>query len=223
MTKKIIGISPRFWSNDTQEFVRVSTHYIKQLQHEAIVPLILVETPNLENILSMCDAFLIIGGDDINPTCYGEDNSLGLSKDIYDLVDNIDKAIINHAVTNKKPVFGICRGIQAIGAFMNCKLSQDLKHDNLNHPLLEEHKHMVQKVNNFGVCKLLPNEFLVNTYHHQAVKEVNEDFVVLLKNGDVIEAIQHKELPIFGVQWHPERFVTEESRIIFDYFFSLIK
>ena len=39
---------------------------------------------------------------------------------------------------------------------------------------------------------------------------------------DVIEGIAHETLPIFGVQWHPERIDSHESEIIFDYFASLV-
>jgi putative glutamine amidotransferase len=120
-------------------------------------------------------------------------------------------------------MFGICRGVQAICAFMGGKLVQDLKHENINHPLTEEHKHYIDKVNNIGVAKLLPDHFLINSYHHQAVKVVPEGFEILFKNDQTIEAIEHTSLPILGVQWHPERFYTEESAIIFDYFFKMIK
>ena len=47
MRKKIIGISPRFWSNETQEYVRVGTQYTNQLQREDIIPFIIVESVNL--------------------------------------------------------------------------------------------------------------------------------------------------------------------------------
>ena len=67
MHKKVIGISPRFWSNETQEYIRVGVQYTNQLQREDIIPIIIVDSPNLEDTLNMCDAFLIIGGDDINP------------------------------------------------------------------------------------------------------------------------------------------------------------
>ena len=46
------------------------------------------------------------------------------------------------------------------------------------------------------------------------------DFVILYKNADTIEAIEHKNLPLLGVQWHPERIKSNESTIIFDYFFG---
>ncbi len=225
MQKKIIGISPRFHQGETQEFVRIGTSYIKQLQRDDLIPIVIVETPNLENVLLMCDAFLVIGGDDIDPVRYGQTNELGLSKGINPLCDNIDYAIIMHAVEHKKPVFGICRGMQALAAFLGCTLTQDMQSDNLKHPLVEEHTHYVTKssVKDFGLNKYLPEHFLINTYHHQAVVEVSDDFEVLLYNEDIIEAIEHKTLPLLGVQWHPERFNSEESKIIFNYFFNMIK
>lgn len=223
MHKKVIGISPRFWSNETQEYIRVGVQYTNQLQREDIIPIIIVDSPNLEDTLNMCDAFLIIGGDDIDPVCYGDNNDLGLSKDIHPVCDKVDNAIIEHGVKNKKPMFGICRGIQAIAAFMGGTLVQDLKHENVSHPLVEDHKHYIDKVNNFGVAKLLPDHFLINSWHHQAVKQAPQGFEIIFKNDETIEAIEHTTLPILGVQWHPERFYTAESKIIFDYFFDMIK
>lgn len=223
MSKKIIGISPRFWSNETQEYVRVGVQYTNQLQRNDLIPFIIVDSVNLEDTLNLCDAFLIIGGDDLNPETYGETNELGLSKDIHPIADKVDKAIIDHAVKYKKPMLGICRGVQAICAFMGGKLVQDLKHEQVNHPLTEEHKHYIDKVNNIGVAKLLPDHFLINSWHHQAVKIAPEGFEVIFKNDETIEAIEHTTLPILGVQWHPERFYTKESEIIFNYFFDLIK
>lgn len=223
MHKKVIGISPRFWSNETQEYIRVGVQYTNQLQREDIIPIIIVDSPNLEDTLNMCDAFLIIGGDDIDPVCYGDNNDLGLSKDIHPVCDKVDKAIIEHGVKNKKPMFGICRGVQAITAFMGGTLVQDLKHENVSHPLVEDHKHYIDKVNNFGVAKLLPDHFLINSWHHQAVKQAPQGFEIIFKNDETIEAIEHTTLPILGVQWHPERFYTAESKIIFDYFFDMIK
>ena len=73
-----------------------------------------------------------------------------------------------------------------------------------------------------NLSKLLPEKFLVNTFHHQAVKTVPEGFIATYKNADVIEAIEHKTLPIVAVQWHPERYYTKESEIIFDYFLEKV-
>ncbi|MEI3526698.1 MAG: gamma-glutamyl-gamma-aminobutyrate hydrolase family protein [Bacilli bacterium] len=63
----------------------------------------------------------------------------------------------------------------------------------------------------------------MNSYHHQSVKDLPDGFITTFVNQDVIEAIEHQTLPLIGIQWHPERFYTNESKIIFDYFFDLIK
>lgn len=170
----------------------------------------------------MCDGFIIIGGDDINPKFYNENNDNNLSKGIEEITDSIDQKILNYAISHHIPTLGICRGIQAMAAFMNGSLYQDIYFANLNHPQ-ENKKHYVTKVSNTKLTSLLPESFLVNSYHHQSVKDLPDGFITTFVNQDVIEAIEHQTLPLIGIQWHPERFYTNESKIIFDYFFNLIK
>lgn len=52
----------------------------------------------------------------------------------------------------------------------------------------------------------------MNSFHHQAIKKLADDFKIsaLSKDG-VIEAIEHKNKPIFGVQWHPEMLLSENE------------
>ena len=73
-------------------------------------------------------------------------------------------------------------------------------------------------------------EFFVNSHHHQALKNVAQCFEVIAKSDNTIEGITHKELPIFGVQWHPERMCFDEKRAdtvdsadLFGYFVNLCK
>lgn len=223
MNKKIIGISPRFSINEgsTVGYLKINSDYLKQIIDRNGFPLILIDENNLDETLSKCDGFLIIGGDDIDPKYYGENNDLNQSKDIDEFTDHIDEKIINYAIIHKIPTLGICRGIQVMAAFLGGSLFQDINDAGLSHPSSEK-KHYIKRVNSTKLTSLLPESFLVNTYHHQAVKLVPKDFIVTYKNEDVIEAIEHKTLPIIGVQWHPERYYTNESKIIFDYFFEKV-
>lgn len=223
MKQPIIGISPRyaFYKETNRHFLQVNTDYIDQIVNRNAIPLILVPGPNLLNSLKMCDGILEIGGDDIDPKYYGETNDSGLSKGIDEETDLIDKEIIEYAIINKLPVLGICRGIQCIAAFLGGKLTQDIETDKLEHPAVDK-KHYVERIATGNLSKLLPEKFLVNTFHHQAVKTVPEGFIATYKNADVIEAIEHKTLPIVAVQWHPERYYTKESEIIFDYFLEKV-
>lgn len=217
MKKYIVGVTPRPNQTETNTFIRVNRNYIDQLTSRDLVPIILTPGSDLNHVLPLCDGFLIIGGDDFNPTIYGENNNLNLSKDIDDELDALDKTIIMHAVEHKKPVLGICRGHQALSAVFGKALHQDIDNSKLYHPH-DDKLHNVTKVTNYGVATRLPDEFQVNTYHHQCTKDLADGFVVLFKNHDVIEAIEHTSLPILGVQWHPERLDTNETKIIFEYF-----
>lgn len=224
MNKLVIGISPRYVLNEgsTVKYLKVNSDYIKTITDRGGFPLVLIDEDSLEETMKVCDGFLVIGGDDIDPCCYGENNDLNLSKDIDQDVDRIDKKIIEFAIKHNIPTLGICRGIQAMAAFLGGTLHQDIKTANLKHPENEK-KHMVSRINMTNLSKLLPDSFLVNTFHHQSVNKVPDGFVVTYMNEDVIEAMEHQTLPFIGIQWHPERYYTDESKIIFDYFFDRVK
>lgn len=220
--KPIIGIAPRVMTYANNYKVQVNVTYLTPFNKRNINAIILpLNSPNIEDLLPLCDGFLLPGGDDIDPKWYNETNDEGLSKDIDPLLDEIDNAILQYAVKNKVPTLGICRGIQSLSAFLGGSLHQDIEHDNLQHEF-EDHKHMVTTLDNTVLSHLFPKEFLINSYHHQVVKDLPDGFEVTHRYQGVIEGIAHKTLPIFGVQWHPERFEANESEIIFDYFVTLI-
>lgn len=215
MNNLIIGVTARIHDDEKNTYVRVHKQYLDNLTSRGMTPIILC--PHLyEEILPLCDGFLVIGGDDLNPKLYNEENEEGLSKDIRDYLDELDTAVIKHAMKHQKPLLGICRGIQSISAVNGKKLYQDIATSNLYHPH-EDRKHNVLKVNGGHLADKLPNEFEVNTFHHQCVKELPEGFIVTFKNGDVIEGIEHTELPMFAFQWHPERLNDAQTEIIFSH------
>lgn len=221
MKNKIIGVTPRINKTDSATFVRVHRNYIDKLTKLDLVPIIITPGSDLNTVLPLCDGFLIIGGDDYDPVMYNENNDQNESKEINPEMDKLDTDILNYATKNKIPVMGICRGHQAMSACFGKALYQDIESNHLEHPHNGIY-HEVTKVNNFGLGKELPDKFITNTYHHQATKDLPDGFVVLYKNHDVIEAIEHETLPIIATQWHPERMDTKESDIIFNYFKKLI-
>lgn len=53
--------------------------------------------------------------------------------------------------------------------------------------------------------KSLGDEAMVNSFHHQAIKDLAPNFKVSAKSSDgIIEAIEHESFPIYAVQFHPE-------------------
>jgi putative glutamine amidotransferase len=110
----------------------------------------------------------------------------------------------------KKPVFGICRGIQLINAALGGTLWQDiLSQCGVAH---ESGKtHAVQAAEGSALEEMFGQCFWVNSLHHQAVRTLAPGLrpAAWSKEGGacLVEAVWHETLPVFAVQWHPERMV----------------
>lgn len=159
------------------------------------------------------DGFLIIGGADINPIRYNEENYASLG--IVDEIDEMDLKIIEYAVTRNKPLFGICRGLQVINVYFKGTLKQHI----FNH---EDKMHKIILVDDFSS---FPLEAVVNSYHHQSVKKLGNNLKVLYYSLDgEVECFIHEYLPIIAVQFHPEMDADDLFyNSIKAYFLSLLK
>lgn len=219
---KLIGLSPRLVTVENVEKQFVNTRYLNPLINRGFNTLMLtLENPDIESILKLCDGFIITGGTDVDPITYHEVNN-GLSTGIDKRLDDIDKQIIEHSVKYKKPLLGICRGHQSINVFLGGSLHQDLGDLNQNHQRIKENHNVLITKNTFID---LPSLIQVNSYHHQAIKDLALSLEIIGRNEDaIIEMVAHKTLPLFAVQWHPEiNSDSDISTIIFDKFRALFK
>lgn len=117
----------------------------------------------------------------------------------------ISVAAIEH-FAGKLPILGVCLGHQAIGAAFGGKIirAQALMHG----------KTSMITTTGQGVFAGLPGQFTVNRYHSLAIEksscpEVLE--VTAWTDDGEIMGVRHKELPIQGVQFHPESILTEHG------------
>jgi anthranilate synthase component II len=106
----------------------------------------------------------------------------------------------------KLPILGVCLGHQAIGAAFGGKIvrAQQLMHG----------KTSVITTTQEGVFAGLPGQFVVNRYHSLAIeKESCPDVLAVTARTDdgEIMGVRHRELPIQGVQFHPESILTEHG------------
>lgn len=157
------------------------------------------------------DGLLIPGGVDINPARYGQENHGSMM--IMDALDELQFAMLDDFVKNGKPVLGICRGHQVINVYFGGTMIQHL-------PTAFRHSHESNEPDKVHRCiaeegcwlqQLYGTEFPHNSSHHQAVNQPGQGLVIdghCLEDGTV-EAMHHSELPIYSVQWHPERMCLE--------------
>jgi anthranilate synthase component 2 len=101
------------------------------------------------------------------------------------------------------PLLGVCLGHQAIGEFFGAKLVKS--------PFPIHGKvHQVKKSKPHFLTDSLPDQFNVTRYHSLQLEDLPESLEVILEteSGEIM-AMAHRELPILGIQYHPEAFLTE--------------
>ena len=102
----IIGIASRCLIENQTKKIFVNEDYIKLVKRYNLIPLIIPFNDLDENILSLCDCFMIPGGNDIDAKYYHRKNH-ARSILVDPLVDQLDFKILDYAVKYRKPVLGI--------------------------------------------------------------------------------------------------------------------
>ncbi|MCL1937375.1 MAG: membrane dipeptidase [Candidatus Azobacteroides sp.] len=185
----------------------------------------------LEDILSQIDGLILSGGGDIYAPLFNE--ALHPSVESYDLErDRYDIQLTQRAAAKQMPILGICRGCQLINVAFGGKLIQDIPSQipdsKINHNQPDSKTQGVHAVNISAHSKLgvllNADRLLVNSIHHQAVKEAAPGFeAVAFSDDGVIEAIEStEEKSILGVQWHPEQMLAEENEAMLPLFKNTI-
>jgi para-aminobenzoate synthetase component 2 len=111
---------------------------------------------------------------------------------------------VKQALMTGQPIFGVCLGHQAIAEAMGATVTsaEELMHGKTSQVFHDDSL----------VYKNVPEPFTATRYHSLAVvaSTVPDDLVVTSKTaGGVIMGLQHKKLPIYGVQFHPESVLTQ--------------
>jgi len=168
----------------------------------------------IPEVMREFDGLFISGGGDIHPDFFGGE--------FHPSIDGIDRerdqfelALCRQAVTMNKAILGICRGQQVLNVALGGNLVVDIpsmlpeagrhqwwpgyKRSRLSHSVRVEKGSRLADI-------MGGTEFMVNSLHHQSVKDLGEGLKVTATAPDgVIEAL---EIPgkhfVLSVQWHPE-------------------
>ncbi len=165
---------------------------------------ILTETSLHVPDISFYDGLILPGGGDIDPKLFGQ---LPDGTDFFDpALDRLQLAVLGAFVLGRKPVLGICKGMQLINIYFGGDMVQHLKTSENHAYVGKDQLHMsVAKKGSF-LEKLYGERFKVNSAHHQGVDCPGKgiEYVQFAEDG-VVEGLRHRFLPVRGVQWHPER------------------
>jgi anthranilate synthase component 2 len=102
-----------------------------------------------------------------------------------------------------KPILGVCLGHQAIGEFFGASL--------ITNPIPTHGKvRQVIKSTPHEYTQSVPNQFRVTRYHSLQLANLPSELISILESesGEIM-GIAHYRLPILGIQYHPEAYLTE--------------
>ncbi len=159
------------------------------------------------------DGLLLPGGWDVNPSRYGKERLP--QETVDDELDRIQFGVLEQFLRAGKPVLGICRGHQLLNVAFGGTLIQHLsgaeKHMSL--PTGADNTHRVTAEEGCFLYPVYGPACTVNSSHHQGISEPAKGFRIVMRSEDgTAEAIEHETLPVWGVQWHPERMCFAHRR-----------
>ncbi|MFV0287529.1 MAG: gamma-glutamyl-gamma-aminobutyrate hydrolase family protein [Demequina sp.] len=146
----------------------------------------------------MADAVVVMGGEDVSPALYGATEDYPGGGHHVPHSDEVLLAVIRDAIARRSPLLGICRGHQLLNVACGGTLVQHMD------------DHVRQGADAWVLTELGEDATVtpgapVWCTHHQAVGDVGEGLTVVARAADgVVEAIEHADAPVLGVQWHPE-------------------
>ncbi|OBZ19421.1 gamma-glutamyl-gamma-aminobutyrate hydrolase [Bacillus sp. FJAT-27264] len=176
-----------------------------------VLPLASIET--VKQLIDLCDGLIFTGGEDIDPSRYGEEAIPELGQTLA-IRDVIELEAIRYVLDTDKPLLAICRGVQVLNVALGGTLYQDLPSQ--YEGALEHVQRDVPRSRDTHDILLAPESRLasifgstqvrVNSLHHQALRELGEGLQVTATSPDgVIEGVEHTGGTFtIGVQWHPE-------------------
>ena len=201
--------------------------YIEAISAAGGVPVMIplgLSEEELLTILERVDGILLPGGGDIEPAFYHGTSHISLWG-VDPERDRTEFILSRAAVRYGKPILAICRGIQVLNVALGGTLWEDigsmvpdsLEHDNANGTPRNYLAHPVNIHPDSVLAKVIgKTECVVNSIHHQAIREVAPELMVTAHAPDnIIEGAEVPEHPFaVAVQWHPENLIADDPAML---------
>ncbi len=177
---------------------------------------------SLREVYEQLNGLLLAGGVDVHPKAYGEEVA-PYCGEIDPLRDETELKLTDWALREQKPILAICRGIQLLNVAAGGSLLQDIEsqhpdpipHRKVTHRLENSPHQIVIEKDSRLAHAVGGTEIVVNSFHHQALKQVGDNLRVTARTSDqLIEAVEGSDDAfVLGVQFHPEMMIDEELRV----------
>jgi len=215
--KPLIGLTCRW--EESKDWFYLSRDYAHAVAAAGGIPVQIPLLPEIvPDLAQRFDGFILCGSpSDVDPARYGEERRPEVIL-IHPERDETDRQALEQAFAAKKPVLGICFGLQSLNVYLGGSLLQHIpasipgalehKDRQLLHPIrLDPGSRLAQWASKNG-------EPEVNSTHHQSVGRLGRRLRVAARTADgVVEAVEG-DFPgqfVMGVQWHPERIWESET------------
>ena len=168
----------------------------------ASIVLIPNKLEEISELISNLDLMVLSGGEDISDRFTGIADFPTSAINEKEFRDIQEIKIIDICIEKKIPILGVCRGMQVINLYFGGKLRKidEAKHVAVNHK--------IDYVKSAAIdTSDLPKT--VNSFHKLGISPVDlgQDLFPFAHSGDgLIEALKHKDIGVWGVMWHPERY-----------------
>lgn len=207
--------------------------YVRAVEAAGGIPVALPPLKDISRVpgqQARLDGLLLSGGVDVDPAFFNEEprpwtGEITPERDWYEI------ELVTRALAHKFPMLAICRGMQVLNIAAGGSIHQDISRG-IGSPLKHSQQaprwyptHQVEIVPGTRLAEILQTDSLrVNSFHHQAVRNLAPGFAVTARSSDgVIEAIERTgEGFALGVQFHPECMWERDIKFL-ELFKALVK
>lgn len=228
--KPIIGIT----SNIDSTAHMLQNTYIQAVITGGGIPFVIptgVES-DVQQITALLDGLIVSGGGDMNPVLFNEEPLPQLGN-VTPERDSSELKLVTHMLAADKPILGICRGHQVLNVALGGTLYQDIISQTAS-PVLQhdqkakrEHPSHAVHIEKGTILESITTseKIMVNSFHHQALKDIPSPLIVSGKSSDgIVEAVESTDHHfVVGVQWHPEALMQNEDQVSMRLFEAYMK